>query len=69
MRTTEDILAPPTDADVERALALFADAAAAAYGGALAALYRFGSRMRRLVALMDGLLSAVAALIEIGEAR
>ena len=46
MRTTEDILAPPTDADVQRALTLFSEAVAAAYGRELAALYLFGSRAR-----------------------
>lgn len=46
MRTTADILAPPTDDEVERALGLFAAAVRAAYGGRVAGLYLFGSRAR-----------------------
>jgi predicted nucleotidyltransferase len=46
VRTTADILAPPTQADVERALALFAAAVREAYGARLVGLHLFGSRAR-----------------------
>jgi predicted nucleotidyltransferase len=46
VRTTADILAPPTEADVERALDLFARAVRGAYGERLAGLHLFGSRAR-----------------------
>ena len=46
MRAPDDILAPPSPRDVERAIALFATAARAAYGERLVGLYLFGSRAR-----------------------
>lgn len=46
MSTMEEILRPPTEAEVTKALALFADAIRGAYGDRLAALYLFGSRAR-----------------------
>ncbi len=46
MRTTADILRPPTDAEVDRALGLFAAAVRGAYGPRLAGLCLFGSRAR-----------------------
>ncbi len=46
MRTAEDILAPPSEADVARALDLFAAAVGAAYRDRLSALFLFGSRAR-----------------------
>jgi antitoxin ChpS len=46
VRTTEDILSPPSEADVARALQLFATSVRAIYGDRLAGLYLFGSRAR-----------------------
>ena len=46
MRTTEDILSPPGEADVARALELFAASMRAAYGDRLDGLFLFGSRAR-----------------------
>ena len=46
MRTTEDILSPPEEAAVVRALELFAVAMCAAYGDRLDGLFLFGSRAR-----------------------
>ena len=46
MRTTEEILSPPSEADVARALELFAASVRAAYGDRLAGLFLFGSRAR-----------------------
>lgn len=46
MRTTEDILTPPGEGDVARALNLFAASVRAAYGDRLFGLFLFGSRAR-----------------------
>lgn len=46
MRTAEDILSPPGESDVVRALELFAAAVGAAYGDRLDGLFLFGSRAR-----------------------
>jgi antitoxin ChpS len=46
VRTTEDILAPPGESDVARALELFAAAVRAAYGDRVSGLFLFGSRAR-----------------------
>ena len=46
MRTTEDILAPPGESDVARALDLFAASVHAAYADRLSGLFLFGSRAR-----------------------
>ena len=47
MRTTEDILRPPTEAEVEEALKRFAADVHRHYGDRLKGLYLFGSRARR----------------------
>jgi len=46
VRTTAEILAPPTETEVERALGLFAAAVRGAYGPRLLGLHLFGSRAR-----------------------
>ncbi len=46
MRTTEDILSPPSEADVAKALELFATSTRSAYGNRLTGLFLFGSRAR-----------------------
>jgi predicted nucleotidyltransferase len=46
MRTTEDILRPPTEAEVSQALARFAADLRRHYGDRLKGLYLFGSRAR-----------------------
>ena len=46
MRTAEDILRPPDDADVARALERFAETVEAEYGGEVVGLFLFGSRAR-----------------------
>lgn len=46
MRTTEDILRPPTEAEVEAALRRFAADLRRHYGDRLKGLYLFGSRAR-----------------------
>lgn len=42
----DEILRPPTEAEVERAISMFADAVRAHYGERLKGLYLFGSRAR-----------------------
>jgi len=46
VRSVEEILRPPTAVEVERALAIFAAAAARHYGDRLIGLHLFGSRAR-----------------------
>lgn len=46
MRTAEDILSPPGEGDVARALDLFAASVGAGYGDRLCGLFLFGSRAR-----------------------
>jgi uncharacterized protein len=46
VRTAAEILSPPGEADVARALELFAASVRAAYGDRLAGLFLFGSRAR-----------------------
>ena len=46
VRTTEDILLPPSETDVVRALELFAASMRSAYGDRLDGLFLFGSRAR-----------------------
>lgn len=46
MRTTEDILRPPTEAEVDEALKRFAADVRRQYGDRLKGLYLFGSRAR-----------------------
>lgn len=46
MSTMEDVLRPPTEAEVELAVARFARAVRVCYGSRLSGLYLFGSRAR-----------------------
>jgi predicted nucleotidyltransferase len=46
VKTVGDILRPPTEADVERALAIFASEVARHYGQRLIGIHLFGSRAR-----------------------